>query len=56
MNTRTKAELLSFIEAVEELAKGCVHLCGVDNVTKVLDAGHKLKYALEKDETLSTIR
>lgn len=52
MNERTKDELIKFINKVQILAQGVVHLTGTDDCAKLLDAGERLKQALESDETI----
>lgn len=52
MNTKTKKELVEFIEQVERMAQGVVHMIGTAQASDVIAAGETLKMALEHDETI----
>lgn len=50
MNSSTRRDLVNFIESVQELAQGCIHMAGVD--IELLGRAEILKEALEHDETI----
>lgn len=52
MNENTRIALIEFIEEVEQLAIGCTHMAGADQVKDVIASGENLKMALAKDETI----
>lgn len=52
MNQKTKKSLMVFIDQVETLAQGVVHLTGTVDCAKLLDSAEALKAALKKDETI----
>lgn len=52
MNANTVKAVDSFIDAVEEMAQGVVLILGVESTTRIIDAGERLREALQKDETI----
>lgn len=52
MNANTKALLKDFISELQIMSVGAFHLIGLEGVKKLVEAGDKLKEALEKDETI----
>ena len=56
MNSSTKRSLELFVEAVEKLAVGTVHMTGMQTTTEVLQACQDLKVALAKDETILEVQ
>jgi hypothetical protein len=53
MNGKTKESSKNFIQAIELMSQGVMLQTGVETCTQVIDAGEKLKMALDKDETLA---
>lgn len=52
MNKNTKSALLAFIDQVETLAQGVIHLTGTVDCAKLLDSAEALKKALKTDKTI----
>jgi hypothetical protein len=52
MNANTKEAFIKFINDVEILAQGVVHLTGVKDTSILLKNAETLKSALQKDETI----
>ena len=52
MNQNTKSALFEFIDQVEILAQGVVHLTGTEDTPRLLEAAEELKNALNSDETI----
>lgn len=52
MNANTKKALIEFIEEVEQMAIGCAHMIGSDQVRDVVQKAEALKLALGKDKTI----
>jgi len=52
MNQNTKSALLEFIDQIEILAQGVVHMTGIKDCEILIQNAEKLKNALNKDETI----
>lgn len=52
MNQNTKSALFEFIDQIEILAQGVIHMTGMQDCQKLLESAEDLKNALNKDETI----
>jgi hypothetical protein len=52
MNSKTKDKLVEFINQVEILAQGVIHMTGQRDTETLIAAAEEFKNALEKDETI----
>lgn len=52
MNTRTKKELISLCEAVQQLAIGMENDLGITTTSDICDKAENCKRALNNDETI----
>lgn len=56
MNSQTRERLIEFIDQIQELAVGTIHMIGVEKAKEIIDSGIVLKTALEHDETIKESR
>lgn len=56
MNSRTKSEFVKFIDSIANMAIGCVHMLGEQQVREILEQGQNLKACLDRDETIKEPR
>lgn len=52
MNANTKAALIQFVNDIQILAQGVIHMTGVKDCEILLKNGENLKRSLESDETI----
>lgn len=52
MNANTRDALIAFIDQVEILAQGCIHMTGEKDCLTLLTIAERLKDQLKSDETI----
>lgn len=52
MNQNTRDDLISFIDQIEILAQGVVHMTGIKDMEALINSAEKLKKSLYQDETI----